>query len=525
MIRRAVTLVSSLVVSACAASSAPTAPRVTVDLGKVGDSHFATSCEPTKEFDDAVALLHSFFYEEASRRFAAIATHDGGCAMSQWGLAMTLYHPVWTGPTPTELAAGRAAAARAVAIGGRTPREQAYINAIAAFYAGADGPSADGPVGQSCHGPIGGDHRARALAYEKAMKTLQSDFPGDVEASVFYALALLGSAAPLDPTYSNQLAAARILEAVYASHPNHPGVVHYLIHAYDSPELANRALPAARAYAAIAPQVPHALHMPSHIFTRVGQWRESIDSNRASVGAARRYAAVYHPGEAYFDELHALDYLAYAYLQLGDDVKAKEVVDYAATVDKTFPAIDMVAAYGLAAIPARYAMERHEWRDAAALTVRATPYFEAFPFAEANIELARGVGAARSGDVAGAARAVERLNGLREKIRDPKFVFFAKQVGMQAMVTSSWLAHAQGKNDEAKALAREAADLEDAIGKHPVSPGSILPARELLADMLVELNEPGAALVEYESSLRRYPGRRYALAGAARAASLASVKR
>jgi hypothetical protein len=499
----------------------PPPQAATIDLGKVGDSHFATSCEPAKEFDDAVALLHSFFYEEAHRRFAAIAAHDGGCAMAHWGLAMTLYHPVWAGPTPTELAEGKAAAARAVAIGGKTAREQAYVNAIAAFYKAPDSAPSAGPVGQSCHGPVGGEHHARAVAYEKAMKQVAADFPDDVEASAFYALALLGSAVPTDATYANQLEAARILEKVYASHPNHPGIVHYLIHAYDYPELAARALPAAKAYAAIAPQVPHALHMPSHIFTRVAMWQESIDSNRASAQAARRYAAVFHPGETYFDELHALDYLEYAYLQTGDDAKAKEVVDQVATVDKTYPAIDMAAAYGLSAVPARYAMERHQWAEAAALKARATPSAMAFPFAEANVELARGVGAARSGDVEGARKAVERLKALREEIRDPKFLFFAKQVEMQGTATAAWLARAEGKNEEAKKLAREAADLEDAIGKHPVSPGAVIPARELLADMLVDLKEPGAALVEYESSLRRYPGRLYALAGAAHAAELA----
>jgi hypothetical protein len=493
----------------------------TIDLGKVGDSHFATSCEPAKEFDDAVALLHSFFYEEAHRRFAVIATEDGGCALAHWGLAMTLYHPVWTGPTPAEFAEGKAAAARAVAIGGKTPREQAYINAIAAFYAGADSVPSAGPVAQSCHGPVSGEHHARALAYEKAMKQLAADFPDDVEATVFYALALLGAAPAIDATYANQLEAARILEELYPAHPHHPGINHYLIHAYDYPELAARGLPAAKAYAAIAPQVPHALHMPSHIFTRLALWQESIDSNVASAEAARNYAAFYHPGATYFDELHALDYLEYAYLQIGDDKKAKELVEHVATVDKVYPAIDMVAAYGLSAIPARFAMERHQWSEAAALTLRAAPYFEAFPFAEANVELARGVGAARSGDVAGAQRAVDRLRALREKIRDPKFQFFATQVEMQAMVTSAWLARAQGKNDEARKLARQAADLEDILGKHPISPGAIIPARELLADMLVELKEPGAALVEYETSLRRYPGRFYALAGAARAAELA----
>jgi hypothetical protein len=326
MIRRSLTVLATAILGGCAASPVATAtssnrgatvaqpPRATVDLGKVGDSHFATSCEPAKEFDEAVALLHSFFYEEAHRRFSAIATHDGGCAMSQWGLAMTLYHPVWTGPTPGELTDGKAAAARAVAIGGKTPREQAYIDAIAAFYGGADSAPSGGHVAQSRHSPVAGEHRARAVAYQKAMKKLAADFPDDVEAQVFHALALLGSAAPVDLTYASQLEAAGILEKLYPAHANHPGIVHYLIHSYDYPELATRALPAAKAYAGIAPQVPHALHMPSHIFTRVAMWHESIASNRASVEAARSYSAVYHPGETYFDELHALDYLAYAYL-------------------------------------------------------------------------------------------------------------------------------------------------------------------------------------------------------------------
>jgi hypothetical protein len=493
-----------------------------LDLGKVGDSHFATSCdrEVQPDFDDAVALLHSFFYEEARRRFAAIATRDPGCAMAHWGIAMTLYHPVWAGPTPAELEEGAAATERAKSLGAKTAREQGYIHAIEAFYGRADQRAA-GPTSESCHGPVGGEHRARALAYERAMQALSATYADDAEAAIFYALALLGTASPTDKTYENQLRAAAMLEKLYPAHANHPGIAHYLIHSYDYPELAARALPHAKAYAGIAPQVPHALHMPSHIFTRLGMWRESIASNRSSAEAARRYGAELHPGATYFDELHALDYLEYAYLQTADDRSAKAVVDQIATVEKTYPEIDMAAAYAFGAIPARYALERRQWADAATLTVRPTPFWAAFPFAEANLELAHALGAARSGDVEGARKATARLEALGEAIRDPKFQFFAKQVEMQTMAASAWLARAQAKNDEAERLLRRAAELEDTLGKHPVTPGAIVPVRELLGDLLLELKQPARALTEYEASLRLYPGRFAPLYGAGHAAELA----
>src|SRR5437868_4455844 len=337
------------------------------DLRAAGSVDFKVSCAPEvrSEFIRGVALLHSFFYEEARRIFTEVAAKDPTCAMAQWGIAMTWWHPIRTPPTPDEMSAGKAAAEKAMAMNAGTDRERGFITALNAYYNTPDGPST-GEVGQSCHGPVG--PRDRVIAYEKAMRTLYERYPDDVETQTFYALAVLavGYANPTDTTLSNQLKAAGILEKLWTKNPNHPGIAHYLIHSYDYPALAERGLAAARSYGSIAPWVPHALHMPSHIFTRLGMWEESIAANRSSADASRAYAAMRHRDATEAEELHALDYMAYAYLQKAEDAKAKEIVDFAATVRKTNPELEFSAAYALAAIPARYALERNAWADAAA---------------------------------------------------------------------------------------------------------------------------------------------------------------
>src|SRR5438067_11506065 len=336
------------------------------DLRAAGTVDFKVSCAPEarSEFIRGVALLHSFFYEEARRIFTAVAAKGPNCAMAQWGIAMTWWHPIWKPPTPEEMKAGTAAIDKATemirpAERDATDRERRFIAALSAYYHAADGP-ATGPVGQSCHGPVGS--RERALAYEKEMRGLAQKYPDDMEAQTFYTLAILavGYATPNDTTLSKQLEAAGILEKLRAKNANHPGITHYLIHSYDYPALAKRGLAAAQVYASIAPWVPHALHMPSHIFTRLGMWEESVAANRASAEASRAYAKVRHREATESDELHSLDYAVYSYLQEGEDTKAKEIVDFEATVRKTNREMEFPAAYALAAIPARYALERND---------------------------------------------------------------------------------------------------------------------------------------------------------------------
>jgi len=304
------------------------------------------------DFNRAVALLHSFFYEEARRIFTGIAEKDPNCAMAQWGIAMTWWHPIWTPPRPDEMSAGKAAVAKAMAMKSGSDRERRFITALNAYYNTPDGAPA-AATGQSCHGPVG--PRDRVVAYEKAMRELYDRYPDDFEARVFYALAVLavGYATPTDTTLSNQLQAAAILEKLWATNRNHPGAAHYLIHCYDYPALAARGLAAAKAYASIAPWVPHALHMPSHIFTRLGMWDESIAANRSAADAAQAYAAARHRTATEAEELHARDYMAYSYLQEARDTEAKKIVDFAASVRKTNPELEFSGAYALATIPAR----------------------------------------------------------------------------------------------------------------------------------------------------------------------------
>lgn len=479
-----------------------------VDLGNLGKVRFAVSCKGAqKEFSRAVAIMHSFWYAEAEKAFQEIAQREPDCAMAHWGIAMANYHPLWAPPTADELARGRAAAEKALAMKGGTPRERAYIEAIHLFYAGADT----------------ADHPTRALRYEEAMGRVASAHPKDREASIFYALALLGTASPNDKTYAKQKQAAGILAKILPQEREHPGVAHYIIHSYDYPGLAEGALEAARTYAKIAPGSPHALHMPSHIFTRLGLWDESIASNADSAEKARMYIRQVKPGAISFDELHAIDYLVYAHLQQADDLRAQELVDALAKQDA--PVLDssnFAAAYAYAAVPVRFALERRDWKSASVLKLHPAAFpWSNFLYAEAIVHFGRAVGAARSGDLNVAKAATDRLRELQEALADQKNNYWAEQVEIQRLGAQAWLAWAAGLKEEGLRLMRAAADLESRTEKHPVTPGAVVPARELLAEMLLEVGKPADALVEAEEVLKVSPRRYNALWTAARAAELA----
>jgi hypothetical protein len=472
---------------------------------KLGKVHFPISCaSPVQaDFERAVALLHSFWYEESVKAFTAITTTDPSCAMGYWGIAMSVYYPLWQPPSAAMLQKGSAALDRTGGLTA-TPREKDYIAAIQTYYRD--------------HDKL--DHRTRAAAYEKAMEQLYRRYPEDREAAVFYALALNATAAPTDKTYANQLKAGAILEKVFAEQPQHPGVAHYIIHSYDYPPLASRGLVAARGYAKTAPSVPHAQHMPSHIFTRLGLWQESIDSNRASANAGKAYYAQLGKDTVWDQTLHALDYVVYAHLQVGQDRQARAVLEELSTMQKSEPE-SFVAAYAYAAIPARVALEQRRWSEAAGLSPASKPFpWDRFAWAEGITAFARAIGAARSGDAAKARAEVQKLDGYRTALVAAKQTYWAEQVNIQQHAAAAWAARAEGKNDEALKLMRAAADLEDATEKHPVTPAPVVPARELLGELLLDLNQPAQALVEFEASATREPNRFNGLFGAARAAEL-----
>ena len=471
--------------------------------GRLGTVHFATSCSPDveKEFDRGVALLHSFWFSAAIEVFSGVPQKDPGCAMAHWGIAMSWWGNPFAGfRTPKAIEEGQAAVAKAKAAGAKTERERDYIAAVEILFKDA------GTV----------DQRSRTLAYEKAMEQLAAKYPDDPEARIFYALSLDQTALPTDKTYANLLKAAAILEKEFPLQPDHPGIAHYIIHSYDVPALAARALDAARSYAKIAPDAPHALHMPSHTFTRLGYWQESIETNIASAAAARKDKA---PSE----ELHALDYQVYAYLQTAQDVAAKRVIDQipaiGSQIDVNAPGAAAPAPAGffaLAALPARYALERNAWAEAAALEGRETR----FPWTDAVTHFARALGAARSGDPTAAKKDVEKLAALRDVLNQAKDAYWAEQVEIQRRAATAWIAYAEGRRDEALLMMREAAEMEDATEKSAVSPGPIKPARELLGEMLLETGRPDDALKEFELTMKKEPNRFRGVYGAAHAAEL-----
>ena len=483
---------------------------------KLGRVTFNVSCTPAarKQFNRAVAWLHSFEYEEAEKAFGEVAATDPRCGMAYWGVAMSNYHPLWAPPTAAELQKGARAVEQAKSVGARTERERDYIAAVELFFKDADRL----------------DHRTRASAYGGAMEQLFKRYTSDSEAGVFYALTLIAKgAAAGDKTYASEKEAARILNGVLARQPEHPGVTHYIIHSYDYPALASLALPAARSYAKIAPSSAHARHMPSHIFTRLGLWQDSIQSNLNSKAAAEAFAVRNHMQDAWDEKLHAMDYLAYAYLQGAQDVQARGVLEELNRLRKVEPQSFKVA-YAASAIPARYALERRRWDEAAKLTLR-EGFLGDFPWknfgwAEAHVHFARAVGAARTGDAASARQEVEKLTATSQALAENRGGYdWAKQVEIARQVASAWASYAEGRREESLRLMRAAAELDDSTDKHPVTPGALLPAREQLGELLLELKEPAAALREFEASLVNTPNRFNGLYGAARSAALAGDRK
>lgn len=469
----------------------------------IGARHvqFATSCAPAvaADFNKGVALLHSFWFPQATAAFAAVAKADPTCAMAHWGSALASWGNPFAGIKNQKVVeATRAAIERAKTTGTPTPRERALIDAVAALTTDTGA----------------GTHRARIVAYEEAMAAVVKANPADDEAKMFYALAITQTAPPTDKSYAKQLEAAAILEPLFTRMPEHPGLAHYIIHAYDAPPLADRALGAARRYASLAPAVPHALHMPSHTFTRVGSWKESIETNRRSADAARK-------DNGGSEELHALDYQTYAYLQMAGDKAAKAVLDRAQAVvggaDGATATAVGAGAFAAAAIPARYALERGAWAEAAALTVRPSNA----PHTEAITHFARALGAARSGNPAAAAADIARLGELRDTLHAIPDVYWAEQVEIQRKVAAAWVLFAQGQKAEAVTALAAAADAEDATDKAAVTPGPLAPARELLGFMLLDASRAREALVAFEATMTKEPNRFRSTFGGARAAELA----
>ena len=502
------------VTSALALAVADPAPEHHLHSPQLGTLSFDTTCSPAAQalFMEGLGWLHSFEYEDAQRSFSKAAQTDSGCAIAHWGEAMSYYHPLWVPPTAAELEKGRIAitAAKAAA---KSQREQDYLAAVDAFYRDSERL----------------DHKTRALAYTEAMKQLHERYPEDREAGVFYALSLIAAGTMAkDPAFTKEKQAAAILNAVLKENPDHPGVAHYLIHGFDYPPLAEMALPAARRYASIAPASAHAQHMPSHIFTRLGLWDEAIKSNLASEAAARGMMKAKGLTGASREQLHAMDYLAYAYLQTGRDKEAQQVLAELNAIDRVDEPVFSVA-YAATAIPARLVLERRNWKAAASLqlpeNVRTLAPLEKFRWGEAHVHFARAIGAARSGNQALARQELALLRAVEQSLTIPPGTYdWRKPVAVERQIAEAWIARGEGRSEDAVRIMRAVADLDDATEKHPVTPGSVLPAREQLGELLLELGRPGEAFVEYELSLKRAPRRLAGLYGAARSAELSGKK-
>src|SRR5437588_6128747 len=496
----------ALLASALAVPLAAQGPEEHGGHGKrLGHVRFATSCRGAarREVEHGVAYLHSFWYEKATETFTAAAVVDSSCAMAFWGQAMSLLHPLWTPPSSADAKAALAAIDRGVAAA-RTARERDYLGAIRAYYVDFDAT----------------DPKTRLDRYALAMDTVQRHSPSDREAAIFYALALIavGEANATDTTFAYQRRADSILEPLFRREPRHPGLAHYLIHTNDVPQLAQHGLYAARRYAAIAPDVPHAQHMPSHIFTRLGLWDDAVASNIRSAAAARAYEAERGLTAMWDQRSHALDYLAYAYLQQGRDTAARRVVDEAAAAPAGYPAGSLPHEYACAAIPARFALERGEWSEAARLAVRPAPEW---PAAEAITHFARAIGAARESDTALARHEIAVLAQIEGTLAAEPQAYWAGQVTIQRLAATAWLELVTGDTASAVLDAGQAADREDGTQKHPVTPGPVLPARELQGDLLLLAGRPAAAVRAYAATLALSPNRAPSLFGLARAAELA----
>ena len=475
-----------------------------------GSVEFEISCSEKvkKDFNLAIELLHSFEYDEAEKVFAKIIDEEPECAMAYWGVAMCNYHPLWTPPSEAELKKGSKAIEIASSIKQKSKREADYIYAISLFYKDWDKV----------------DHQTRNLNFEKSMQKLYEEYTNDKEAAIFYALALDAAADPADKSYKNQKKAGTILNALYPNEPNHPGVAHYIIHTYDYPELAELALPAARKYASVAPSSAHALHMPSHIFTRLGLWDECINSNLASVSSAQCYAQTAGIKGHWDEELHGLDYLVYAYLQKGDNHLAKEQWDYLKTINNVYPA-NFKVAYAFAAIPSRYLLENKMWNEAASLNLHPANFpWQNFPWQEAIVHFTRLMGSIHIGNIDLAKSELKKLNAAYDTLIRQKDSYKTNQVQIQIKASEAWMQLKDGNNKEALKLMNFAAYMEDKTEKHPVTPGEVIPAKELLGDMLLQKNNPEKALEAYEADLKKHPNRFNGLYGAGLAAEKSGNK-
>jgi len=478
----------------------PCGPAVAEDNTdqQFGAVHFATSCNETaqRRFDRAMRYQHSFWYKASREIFEDTLKADPECGIAYWGIALSLWNNPHFPPPAPNLAPALAAIEKGKAIGAKSERERDYINALAVLYTDYDKV----------------EYRTRLQGYLKAMEALAAKYPDDDEAQIYYAITLNVSASPGDKTYAQQLKGAAILEPIFKRQPHHPGVAHYLIHLYDYPPIAEKGIDAAQRYSAIAPAAPHAQHMPSHSFTRVGYAKESIAANLASIKAAKA-------DKEAVDQLHGMDYMVYAYLQLGRDSEARGVIDEMMQTANTSPDV-YGGSFALAAAPARFAIERGDWKGAAALEVRPTK----FPAIPAITHFARALGAARSGNPEAAKADIAKLVELRDKLRETKDAYWSDQVEIQRQIATAWLLNAEGKHDEALAAMKAAAEAEDKTEKSPVTPGPLAPARELYGDMLLERGNAKEALAAFQATMAKEPNRFNGFVGAAKAAVAAGDK-
>jgi hypothetical protein len=472
-----------------------------------GEVSFSLDCnyENREAFELALSLLHSFEYEEAEKAFVKVIDLDPSCSMAYWGVAMSMFHSLWAPPSIPQLEKG----AKLLEIAKTLPkneRAEQYLNAISVFYSDWD---------------ILGNNE-RELLYAEKMKEIYLNYPDDTEAAIFYALAIRSSADPNDKQYIKQRESGKILEGLFKEQPNHPGIAHYIIHTYDYPELAELGLVTARRYAQIAPSSAHAQHMPSHIFTRLGLWKESIDTNINSASSAVCYSENKGRDGHWSQEIHALDYLVYAYLQLGDTKNVQEQNEYMKSVKQVFPANHFAVAYTANAIPARIAIENRQWKKAAKLEEPTLEFkWENFPWEKSILHFAKALGSARSGDVNAAEIELEIIKPFYQQLLDinnAQSTYKAGQVAIEIKTIEAWIELGKGNNEQALTLMKAAVELESETSKHPVTPGEVLPADELLGDMLLELNRPEDALVAYEINLKGHPNRFNGLYGAAIAA-------
>jgi tetratricopeptide (TPR) repeat protein len=469
-----------------------------------GKVEFGLSCleQVRADFNLATALLHSFEYTEAEKVFAKVIDADPECLMAYWGVAMSNFHPLWSPPTTNELEKGARTVKLARSLDVKSPKESDFLEAVATVYDDWDKL----------------DHGVRLARFEKAAEGIYTKYPEDKEAAIFYALALRAASDPEDKSFAKQRKAGEILNRLFEGEPDHPGIAHYIIHTFDYPELADQALPAARKYASIASASAHAQHMPSHIFTRLGLWEESVQSNINSINAATCYAEKSGIKGHWDEQLHGIDYLVYAYLQQGKDEQAKQQLAEIDTMKSFYP-FNFKVAYTIAAVPTRYVLERKQWSEAAALTLPGNVKWDKFFWERSLISFGKGLGLVRTGKADQAKAEVRELENNRDKLVSINKSYEAKQVDIQVKSLNAWIQFSEGKKDDAITLMTEAADMEDATEKHPVTPGEVVPARELLADMYFELGNFQKALEAYEADLARHSGRFNALYGAGMSAS------